>query len=149
PKGPMPDEAQLNALKEVGRRHGAVFIKLEPNQLAPIEAIDPFQAEIALLEKHGARPGRALFTRYTYLLDLDKSPEELMEQMKSKTRYNVRLAKRKGVTIVEDTTDAGLETYLELLRETTQRQGFYAHDEQYFRTMWATLKDTGMIRILK
>lgn len=149
PKGPLPDVAQLEALKEVGRRHRAVFIKLEPDALAPADAVEPFAPTEQLITEHGGKLGRTLFTRYTYILDLDKSPEALMEQMKSKTRYNVRLAKRKGVTIVEDTTEAGLESYLTLLRETTERQGFYAHNEAYFRTMWSTLKDTGMIRILK
>lgn len=149
PKGGAPSADMLGALKELGKRNNAVFIKIEPNVLAPVEVSAPFESEEKLLKNAGAKPGRSLFTPYTFMLDLRPDEETLMASFKSKTRYNIRLAERKGVQIVEDTSDQGLEDYLTLLRETTQRQGFYAHDESYFRTQWASLKNSGMVTILK
>lgn len=150
PKGDTPTAEMLNALSEIGKRNNAVFIKLEPNTLQPASAAEEaFEAEQKVLTDNGAVPGRSLFTPYTFVLDISPSEEELMANLKSKTRYNVRLAERKGVQIVEDSTDAGLEEYLTLLKETTQRQGFYAHDEAYFRTQWQHLKTSGMAKILK
>ncbi len=149
PKGDAPTTEMLAAIREIGKRNSAVFVKIEPNALALAESVHAFSAEQDLLAAADAKPGRALFTPYTFVLDLTPSEEELLANMKSKTRYNVRLAEKKGVTIVEDTSDHGLEDYLTLLRETTQRQGFYAHDEEYFRTQWKTLKDSGMVKILK
>ncbi len=139
----------LGALKELGRRHQSVFIKLEPHLQAPIDAVEPFSDVLSVLEANDAKPGRSLFTRYTFVKDLSLDEDALMASFKSKTRYNIRLAEKKGVTIVEDTTIKGLEDYLRLLQETTSRQGFYAHGPEYFRTMWKVLGESGMLRILK
>lgn len=151
PKGPKPNEAMLIALQDLGRKHGALFIKMEPNVHVPADGADEnsFAEFNELFTEYDARPAKHLFTPYSFVLDLTESQEELMSRMKSKTRYNVRLAQRKGVRVVEDTSEQGMEEYLRLLRETTNRQGFYAHDEKYFRTMWQTIGDSGMIRILK
>lgn len=149
PKSSRPTPEMLQALQELGRRHNSVFIKLEPNVQAPIGAQEPFKDIEEVLVANGAKPGRSLFTRYTFVKDLTPDVETLMADMKSKTRYNIRLAERKGVTVSEDTTPAGLEIYLKLLQETTARQGFYAHGPEYFRTMWKVLGDSGMLRILK
>ena len=56
-----------------------------------------------------------------------------MKSFSSKTRYNIRLAGKKGVTVKEDNSDKAFERYLELTSETVSRQGFYAHTEKYHR----------------
>lgn len=148
PKGPMPDEEQLKAIKQVAERHGAIFVKLEPNVMIPagsknsgFTSIDKF-----LTSREGVR-GRALFTKYTFLLNLDKTEDELFAQLHSKTRYNIRLALKKGVKIIDDSSEGGLETFIRLLQETTVRQSFYAHDANYYRQLWQILKNTEMIKI--
>jgi len=50
---------------------------------------------------------------------------------------------------VENTTEQGMEEYLKILQETTTRQGFYAHSPSYFKTMWQTLGNSGMMRIFE
>jgi lipid II:glycine glycyltransferase (peptidoglycan interpeptide bridge formation enzyme) len=149
PKGEMPDQEQLHALKDLGLRKKAIFIKLEPNVAAPAGEPNAYQSIISFLAKNDAVPGRPLFTKYTYVLDLQPTEQKLMEQMKPKTRYNLHLAEKKGVEIVQDDTDAGLESYLEILKQTTARQGFYAHGPEYFKKMWETLKPTGMMHIFR
>ena len=74
-----------------------------------------------------------------------------MAKMTSKTRYNVRLAIKKAVTVFEDSSDRGLEDYLKVLEETTSRQKFYAHDSpEYFRQdVGCSLKDSGIMHIFK
>jgi lipid II:glycine glycyltransferase (peptidoglycan interpeptide bridge formation enzyme) len=69
--------------------------------------------------------------------------------MKSKTRYNVRLAEKRGVRVVEDSTDAGFAEYLTLLEKTTKRQQFYAHTRDYHANMWQTMRGAGIARLLK
>ena len=103
----------------------------------------------AFLLEHDCQVGRALFTPYTFLIDLRKSEEELLAQMKPKTRYNLRLAQKHGVQVVEDSTDAGFNEYLKLLKETTKRQGFYAHGESYQQKMWAHMRQAGIARLIK
>jgi len=147
PKGFMPDEEQLSALTQIGKDHKALFVKLEPNISEPVTTVSAHHAIADFLLKNNAKPGRPLFTKYTYILDLDKPEDELFANLESKTRYNVNLAYKKGVRIFEDTSKEGMEQYIKILEATTQRQGFYAHGPAYFRTMWETLGQSGMVRI--
>ncbi len=147
PKGFMPDEEQLAALEQIGKQHNALFIKLEPNVGQPAGTPSGHYDISTFLLKHGAQAGKPLFTKYTFQLDLTPSEEELFANLNSKTRYNVNVAHKKGVEIVENTSTEGLEAYLTVLAETTNRQGFYAHSPEYFRTMWKALGESGMMRI--
>lgn len=144
PKGPMPDKSMLSALFDLGKKKKAIFIKLEPNVAK--EKGQPVLDE--LRKAFDLRASRAVFTPHTFHIDLTKSAEELLAQMKSKTRYNLRLAKRRGVTVQEDNGTKAFETYLRLTHETASRQGFYAHDEDYHRKMWEILHDAGIARLL-
>jgi len=147
PKGYMPDEDQLAALKQLAKKNHALFIKLEPEVAKEVGHASAHRQLADFLVKHGAVPGRHLFSKYSFLIDLNKSETELFANLSSKTRYNVNLAARKGVEIVENTSDQGLETYIKILEETTQRNGFYAHTPDYFRKMWQNLKNSGMMKI--
>lgn len=147
PKGYTPDEEQLAALQQLGKQHNALFIKLEPNVAHPTESAESHYPLAKFLTDHEAQPGKPLFTKYTFQLDLTPDEETLFGNLNSKTRYNVNLAHKKGVEIVEHTSEEGLETYLKIQAETTSRQGFYAHSDDYFRTMWRALGNSGMMRI--
>jgi lipid II:glycine glycyltransferase (peptidoglycan interpeptide bridge formation enzyme) len=61
----------------------------------------------------------------------------------------VRLAIKKGVEIVEDSSEAGMETYIRLMLETTQRQKFYSHSPEFFRSMWQVIgrAENSMMRV--
>jgi len=132
PKGDVPDELQLESLEKIGRDNNCLFVKLEPNIMAN-EAVQQY------LTSHGCKEGRPLFTRYTFQLDLGKSEAGLLAGMKPKTRYNIGVAQRYGVEVVEDNSPQAVEEFVRLTGETTKRQGFYAHDEKYQRLMWEGL----------
>lgn len=150
PKGDMPDQEQLAAIKQIGKQHNALFIKIEPNVAAKVSATTSAHTKVGeFLMEQGAVPGKPLFTKYTFQLDLTQPEEKLYANLKQKTRYNINVAYKKGVTIVEDSSEQGIETYLEILAETTKRQGFYAHGPEYFREMWKTIGQSGMIRIFQ
>lgn len=147
PKGPMPDEEQLAVIKELGEKHNALFVKLEPNIAQPVGTPSAHEDISRFLVDQGAVPGRPLFTKYTFQLDLRQSEEKLLANLKSKTRYNVNVAIKKGVKVYENTTYEGMEEYIKILQETTKRQGFYAHSPEYFRTLWQNLGKSGNLRI--
>lgn len=87
----------------------------------------------------GFVPGRPLFTKYNFVLDVSKSEEELLSSFKQKTRYNIKVAQKRGVNVELSDEAADFERYLELTKETTERQGFYAHSSKYHQLMWETL----------
>jgi len=130
PKGNLPSSELLNEFKTIGREQGLSFIQLEPNTIN-------HQSSII---NHGLRPSfHPLFTKYTFILDLTKTEEELLKNMHQKTRYNIRLSEKKGVVAKIDNSDIAFNEYLNLTRQTTKRQKFYAHNEEYHRLMWETL----------
>lgn len=149
PKGMLPDETLLRALTDIGTKRNALFIKLEPNVSTPFDKPDGHTHIESFLLSHNCVLGKQLFTKYTFMLDLHPTEEELLSSMHSKTRYNINLAQKKGVQVVEDSTQSGLEEYFTLLFETTKRQGFYAHNKHYFQNMWDVLQPAGIAHLFK
>ncbi|MEK7591983.1 MAG: peptidoglycan bridge formation glycyltransferase FemA/FemB family protein [Patescibacteria group bacterium] len=129
PKGPTPDDFMIEELGKIGRKNNAIFIQIEPNVLSDFK----FQIENFKLLLPSHHP---LFTKYTFILDITKSEEELLKSFHPKTRYNIRLAEKRGVKIAEDNSDSAFEEFVRLSKETTERQGFYAHNKTYQQTLW-------------
>lgn len=139
-KGPVPTKEMLSDLKKIGKENDLAFIKLEPNTVNSL-SVHQLISEFCV-------PGRRLFTPTTFWINLTPSEEELMKSFSSKTRYNIRLAEKKGVTVREDNSDKAFDRYLELTRETINRQGFFAHTEKYHRLMWNVLKKVRIAHLL-
>jgi len=145
-KGPKPTKEMLNDLKKLAQEKNLILIKLEPKYVPKSDA-DKNQL-IRLLRNEECIPGKRLFTPTTFYIDLTKSEEELLKSFHPKTRYNIRLAQKNGVSVTEDNSEKAFQKYLELTRETVQRQGFYAHTEGYHKLMWKHLKAAGIAHLL-
>lgn len=131
PKGNKPTDKLLDELVRIGKEENCIFIQLEPNLVAS-KAKQPQNPRL----RPAAHP---LFTKYTFILDLKKSEDELLAAMHSKTRYNIRVAEKHKVKVVEDNSEKSFEQYLKLMTETTNRQAFYAHTPSYHRDLFETL----------
>ncbi len=142
PKGPKPTLEMIDKLTQIGREKHAVFIQLEPNIL-PSSHHEFVEGTLAhtgwLLPSH-----HPLFTKYTFVLDLTQSEEELLKQMHPKTRYNLKLAQKHGVKISQDDSPKKFDQYIKLVQETTNRQRFYAHSPEYHRKMWEIMHRSGI-----
>lgn len=134
PRGPVPNKQMLDELRQIGKTEKCILIQLEPNA----EETEKLRLELKNLGLVTA--AHPLLTKYTFVLDLTKSEEELLKNMHPKTRYNIRVAEKKGVKITEDNSNKAFTEYLKLTKETTTRQKFYAHSERYHQLMWETLK---------
>lgn len=135
PKGPEINKEMLIKLKELGEKENCIFIQIEPNVIKSVSKEYKFN--------NLYKSARPLFTNFTFILDLTKSEEELLKNMDQKTRYNIRLAEKKNVQVKEDNSDDAFKAYLKLTKETTKRQNFYAHSQNYHKLMWETLKTDG------
>ena len=71
-----------------------------------------------------------------------QSDEDLLKNMKSKTRYNIRIAEKKGVKITEESNDKGYSDFSDLYFKTTSRQDYRGHDQSYHKTVWNELKNS-------
>lgn len=151
PKGPLLDWANeplrnrvLNDLQAFARKQGGIFLKIDPDVVLGTgvpageeDAIDPQgQLVLADLKRRGWRySADQIQFRNTVLIDLRPSEEELLMRMKQKTRYNVRLAEKKGVVLRVGKRE-DLRMLYQMYAETSVRDGFVIRDEGYYRTVW-------------
>jgi lipid II:glycine glycyltransferase (peptidoglycan interpeptide bridge formation enzyme) len=78
----------------------------------------------------------------TVLVDIRPAEERILAAMKSKTRYNARLAAKKGIQIVE--AGAGdFEAWYELYRETSARDRIAIHAPSYYRGLFTRAREYG------
>lgn len=124
---PRPQRLGPNFFSAIGARAqepGALFLKIDPLEPLP-EA--PFGTRA-----HSLQPPA------TILIDCPRSDAELLAAMHAKTRYNIRLAERHGVSVrrvqrpvpVED-----FETFLRLLRRSAERDAFVLHPAEHYRIL--------------
>ncbi len=160
PKGPLllswEDEALrtrvLDDLQSYARRTGAIFLKIDPDVVVgtgvPGEP-DAQEAPLGLavraaFQRRGWRfSAEQVQFRNTVLLDLSPAEDELLAAMKQKTRYNIRLAARKGVTVREGTL-ADLPLLYRMYAETAARDGFIIRPREYYFAVWQTLMQAHM-----
>lgn len=143
PKGRLPNKNIVQILAELGRKNKTIFIKLEPKI-----GTENKEAKKWVWKQMGLRPGKLIFTKFTSIIDLNKSEEELFNSLKNKTRYNIRLAQKHGVIVEEDNSPKTFSRYLKLMLETTRRQGFYAHDSKFHQFQWQILQPAGISHLL-
>ena len=126
PKGPVgPNWSELwPEVDRLCRKNHAVLLKVEPDIWEPC----PVGFEENLRGFQGGQP--AIQPRRTVLVDLNGSEDELLGRMKQKTRYNIRLAQKKGVE-VHPSID--LDAFYRLMVTTSQRDGFGVHNLDYYR----------------
>jgi peptidoglycan pentaglycine glycine transferase (the first glycine) len=151
PKGPLLDWTNeslrnrvLGDLQALARKQGAIFLKMDPDVVlgtgVPGGEQDikdtGGQALVNELKRRGWEySSDQIQFRNTVLVDLTPSEEELLARMKQKTRYNVRLAEKKGVSLRIGTTEDFSMLY-KMYAETSVRDGFVIRDEAYYQTVW-------------
>lgn len=80
---------------------------------------------------------------YTVLIDLELWEEAILANMKPKGRYNIRLAKKKWVVVEQvEKNLRNIEMFHELMRETTQRDGFAGNSMQYYQSFLESIEDS-------
>lgn len=140
PHGPLVDwsddeqvEVLFNYLDQAAYQRGAGMLKIEPRIWQ-----DQMPAETwrGVFSRHGcvASPDTIQPPR-TILIDLKPSEDNILAAMKQKTRYNIRLAEKKGVTVRQGTLD-DIPAFNRLMQLTARRDGFGVHQPEYYRTAY-------------
>jgi len=151
PKGPLLDwtneplrDRVLNDLQSFAKKQGAIFLKMDPDVLlgtgVPVSEDNVIdnngQAVMSELKRMGWEySSDQIQFKNTVLIDLNPTKEVLLARMKQKTRYNIRLAEKRGVTLrVGKVGD--LPMLYKMYAETSVRDGFVIRDEGYYKTVW-------------
>lgn len=107
---------------------------------------DDFWAPL-LIESGFERCGNRWAPGGTVLVSCDQDDDAILANMKKQCRYNLRLAKRKGVTATT-TGEEGLETFYELLRQTAQRQVFPFLPFDYYKRTWQIFAPNNRLHLI-
>jgi peptidoglycan pentaglycine glycine transferase (the first glycine) len=144
PRGPLLDwqdpalrNQVLEDLQSLARGERALFIKIDPDLESGSFPRHP-------REKQAWRysPDQIQF-RNTVVLDLRQSEQTILAGMKQKTRYNIRLAGRKGVHIRRG-TPADLDLLYRMYAETAIRDNFVIRSSEYYRDAWGSFMAAGL-----
>lgn len=81
------------------------------------------------------------------LIDLRPDDEQLLANMKQKTRYNIRLAARRGVTVRPGSL-SDLDLLFKMYAETSVRDGFTIRNAEYYLSLWRDFVAAGMAESL-
>ena len=126
PKGPVGDwlEALLPALDELCDRHNAFALKVEPDSEWNPDTAERLRTADFRRSSHSVQPLRSL------VMDITPDEDDILAEMHSKTRYNIRLSGRKDVE-VRPWDD--VEAFGRMIGRTADRQDFGAHVPEYYR----------------
>ncbi|MCL5959911.1 MAG: peptidoglycan bridge formation glycyltransferase FemA/FemB family protein [Chloroflexi bacterium] len=150
PRGPLVDwedaettTALLRAIHDEARRRNAICLKIEP----PL-AHDAHHHQI--LQNYGFRPSAyANQPRCSMVVDLpdDGNMDELLANLPSSTRYNIRKGRRKGVTI-DIAGGEDFAAFVHLMRVTGERNDFPVRSAEYYRQEWEAFSRLGRAQLL-
>lgn len=143
PKGPLGVNWQelWPAVDQLCRLERAIFLQVEPDCFEPCRQF-PYDEWL----KGFTKEEKTIQPRRTSLIDLTRSDEEILASMKQKTRYNIRLAEKKGlgVTLSED-----IQTFHQISKITAERDGFFVHAREYYQKAYDYFKKDGHVALLE
>lgn len=128
----------LQELDDFCNDQRVVFLKLEPDLWEEDLNQDYLPFPDFELSTHSIQPSRTL------VVSLEETEEQILARMKSKTRYNIRLAGRKGVTVREITS---LDPFYDLLLGTSDRAAFGIHTREYYQKTFQLFHPSGACAI--
>ncbi len=149
PRGPIGQgdfREFLNKIKEIAKQEKSIFFKIEPdNKDRPLDTV---------LETRTVSKGQSLFKStkeiqpsQTIVLDISRPEDELLKQMHSKARYNIRLAQKKEIEIKQSHNQELIAVFIDLLEKTAKRDKFYLHPKEYYHKILNILGEQGTAKL--
>ncbi len=145
PKGPgVSSPGQLEEFVQAIKKANppAFGVRIEPELAHDAMSVDE-------LRNLGLFPARQQVQKATIEVDLLPNEDEILAAFKSKTRYNIRLAGRKGVKV--EAVEANAENrriMYKLMTATRARAGYFLHSRPYFEDYWQRFEKAGQGQLL-
>ena len=142
-RGPVCDIHNLEVLKQLtegakvlAKKYNAIVLRIEPDIESSDTVFKDIMLQLGYQIKDDAKNFRdEIQPRYVFRLDTKgKTEDEIFKAFHQKTRYNIRLATKKGVTI-KDGTKEDLKDFHKIMVTTGIRDGFITRPLEYFEKM--------------
>ncbi len=153
PRGPVLDfyddrtlDAMTGALRRLGERHRAVLCKIDPYVTPPATGLARALAVRGFVVGHRRGHFQGMQPRFNVIVPLEGGEEAVLARFHQKTRYNIRLAAKRGVEVHRGTR-ADLPAFHRLLMITCARNGFSERALSYFEQLWDALAEGGHIEL--
>lgn len=142
-KYPIGFDVLLKKFQEVGRKEKSIFIKLDP-------LLEESTQNRQMFKKRGF-VSAVTFVQVedAWLLDLTKSEEELLANMRKTTRYLIRHESKRGVRVEISDKTSDIEKFVELLSSTASRKNFVNHPKPYYIKQFKILANDNQMRLFK
>ena len=121
----------VEKIREIAQKEKSLFWRFEP--LTKEEIFDNKEVK----KTQPVQP------KDTWLLDLSKEEQTLLSEMHYKTRYNIRLAERRGLIIRQGKDERDVEIFFALLQKTAQREKFKTYSLIYYKNLFSLLRGVG------
>jgi len=135
PRGPIIDSGSINFLfkeiEKMAKKENVIFLRFEPK-------LEIKNTNFRVVKSIDIEPSK------TAIVNLQKTEEELLSAMHQKTRYNIRLAEKKGV-IIKEGGNKDFDNFCKIMEETVDRDGFRLHDKDHYRQMLSL--DNNFVRL--
>ncbi|MFH0770743.1 MAG: peptidoglycan bridge formation glycyltransferase FemA/FemB family protein [Candidatus Peregrinibacteria bacterium] len=133
PRGPLQDSGRrtkdlgilLEFITKDARHYGCISVYWSPSQHVPSP-----KSQVPSPSRRHEQP------EATRIIDLTKTEEDILKQMRPKGRYNISIAEKHGV-VVRESTD--IDTFTRLTQETAIRDGFSPPPASQLQTILKTL----------
>lgn len=152
-RGPVLDwqdqelfDVLLTEVRKLANQRGAIFLKVDPDVPSSAQDLENYFKTRGFRSAESGKGFEGVQPKYVFRLDISPDEETLLAQMHQKTRYNVKLAQKKGVKI-RIGTKADLPEFYRVLKETTERDRFLVRSYSYFEDMYDTLYPNGMAEL--
>lgn len=129
------EDINLTKIFEAAKNEKCIYVSIDPDNLDSEFELDLNSEKDFILKK-----GKPVHLQDNLILNLTKSDEDFLKEMKQKHRYNLKLSQKKGVKVkIEDSSDA-FDMFLKIYVDTMIRQGYTGRSAKYVNTVWETLK---------
>lgn len=156
PRGPICDISNkevlrklIDEIKKLAKKEKSFIFRWDPDIPNNNEEFKKIVAENGIKFKNNINHdiNKVIQPKYEMILNIkDKTEEELLASFSQKTRYNIRLSIKKGVTF-EEGTSSDIEQFFDMLKTTSQRDEFIIRDVSYYKKVYNTMNETGHAKL--
>ncbi len=147
PKGPVVAPGRfdvmgmlLDAIEKLAQAGRFLILSIQPPVDEPLY-MDPLRSRQFKPSSFYVTPAT------TVLVDLQQSEDDILAQMKRGTRYNVRLASRKGI-IVQERDGSDLPLFYQWMEAAAGRYSYRYYDLPYYQEAWSQFDPHDSIKLL-